>query len=674
MATWTGTGSNNSNFTGTLTVSESSTSIQDNTSTLSYSLVLTGSSGYYFQQYYLTSKIYINGEEVQNRYEQISMPTPSGGTSTYTVCSGTVVVPHNNDGTKTVSVYATMQTPSTQAFLPGSINMPSGLDGTLTLSTIPRASSMTWGHLYIGQSATFTITRASNSFTHNITYTFRNAYGTVATGAGASATWTVPNGLFSELPEKGYADGTLKLTTLSGGNVIGSVEYQATFEVPASIKPTAPTVTLDPDNSSNQWLSDKNFYVAGYSKVHLLTSAYPGTGAGLSGFTVSGLFAANLDYNGQTTSGIIQSSGTRSITVTAIDSRGRTNSTTTTITVLPYTKPALTTFEAERGTYSNGSWTADPNGPHIHVHAVGQVASLQYMSGTKTVKIGNTSPAASTANDYYFNTTNASTSYVVTGTITDSMGNSSTRTLSVSTVAVPFNVNVDLPGAAFGMVAQTAKALEVASDWRVDVQGRLWTAQNQHYTDGTSYGLNMRDSDIINANGIYWADRANEYHEGLHFLRSNSNWDSIYADEGVVYFMPNHALSASSTAQKILTQDDLYYKNGDTLTVSNGILIGHITSAYKAIRLSLTVPKMLTNITSVTVNTMSGTMRGSLGYLDSVSTDRSWTSLGTVTANIASPNMIRINVDTTNAIGNVDLNTPIEFYSSNNGLTLTFNA
>jgi len=66
-------------------------------------------------------------------------------------------------------------------------------------------------------------------------------------------------------------------------------------------------------------------------------------------------------------------------------------------------------------------------------------------------------------------------------------------------------------------------------------------------------------------------------------------------------------------------------------------------------------------------------MRGNKGYLDSDSTDRNWKNLGTVTANIASPNMVRINIDTTNAISNVDLNTPIEFYSASNGLVLTFN-
>ena len=672
MATFTGTGSHNSSFTGTLTVTESSYSIPDNTSTVSYSLVLTGNSGYYFQGYYLTTKVYINGV-VQDRYEQVSMPSPSGGTSTYTVCSGTVTVPHDNDGTKTITVYAEMSTPATQAYLPGTINVPSGLNGTLTLTNIPRASSMTWTNLYIGQTTTFTITRANNNFTHTITYFLGSTGGLVAQNVGTSTTWTLPSTLFSELPEKAWGEGTLTLTTYNNGVEVGSVLYQATYEVPASIKPTAPTFTIHCDNSSNAWLNGKLLFVAGFSKVGIKAKADPGTGARGLALYASGLFSKDLFYDVITYSDIINSSGTKTITVTAVDTRNRSNSSSGTVTFVTYTKPQITTFEAERGTYQNGSWTANVNGDHIHVHAVGSLSlTSEGNTGTKTVKIGNTSPAASTANDYYFTNTNASTAYTVTGTITDALGFSSQRTLTVPTVAVPFNINVNLPGAGFGMVAQTAKALEIASDWRMDVQGRLWTAQSQHYSDGTSYALNMRDSDIINANGIWWADRVNTVDEGLHFVRSNSNYDTLYADDGAVYLMPNHTMSTATTAQRLLMADDVYYKSGDTLTISNGIIMGHITSAYKALRFGLVVPKLLTNITTVTVSTMTGAMRGNLGYLDSNSSDRSWTALGTVTANIASPNMVRINVDTTNAITNVDLNTPVEFYSASNGLVLSF--
>lgn len=668
MATFTGTGSHNSNFTGTLTVTESSYSIPDNTSTVSYSLVLTGNSGYYFQGYYLTTKVYINGV-VQDRYEQISMPSPSGGTSTYTVCSGTTTVQHDNDGTKTITVYAEMSTPATQAYLPGTINVPSGLNGTLTLTNIPRASSMTWTNLYIGQTTTFTITRANNNFTHRITYLLGDTGGIVAQNVGTSTTWTLPSTLFSELPDKAWGEGTLTLETFNNGVEVGVVMYQATYEVPASIKPTTPTFSIYCDNSSNAWLNGKFLFVSGFSKVGIKAKADPGTGARGVSLYASGLFSKQLGHNVTTYSDIINSSGTKTITVTAVDSRNRTNSASDTITFVTYTKPQITTFEAERGTYQNGSWTANVNGDHIHVHAVGSLSlTSEGNTGTKTVKIGNTSPAVSTANDYYFTNTNASTAYTVTGTITDSLGFSSQRTLTVPTVAVPFNINVNLPGAGFGMVAQTAKALEIASDWRVDVQGRLWTAQSQHYSDGTSYGLNVRDSDIINANGIWWADRVNTVDEGLHFMRSNSNWDTLYADDGSVYLMPNHTSGTATTATRILTVDDLYYKAGDTISASNVRMNGFITNSNKAVRLVFYTPKFLTNISTITITGMTGTLRGVGGYMGN-SYDTNWTTASTAAASMVTDNSIGIRLDTSTAIGSGQTDSPIAYFGT---LALSF--
>ena len=668
MATFTGTGSHNSNFTGTLTVTESSYSIPDNTSTVSYSLVLTGNSGYYFQGYYLTTKVYINGV-VQDRYEQISMPSPSGGTSTYTVCSGTTTVQHDNDGTKTITVYAEMSTPATQAYLPGTINVPSGLNGTLTLTNIPRASSMTWTNLYIGQTTTFTITRANNNFTHTITYLLGQTGGIVAQNIGTSTTWTLPSTLFNELPESAWGDGTLTLTTYNNGVEIGSVLYQATYEVPASIKPSTPTFAIYCDNSSNAWLNGKFLFVSGFSKVGIKANATQGTGARGVSLYASGLFSKHLGLNVTTYSDIINSSGTKTITVTAVDSRNRTNSASDTITFVTYTKPQITTFEAERGTYQNGSWTASVSGDHIHVHAVGSLSlTSEGNTGTKTVKIGNTSPAVSTANDYYFTNTNASTAYTVTGTITDSLGFSSQRTLTVPTVAVPFNINVNLPGAGFGMVAQTAKALEIASDWRVDVQGRLWTAQSQHYSDGTSYGLNVRDSDIINANGIWWADRVNTVDEGLHFMRSNSNWDTLYADDGSVYLMPNHTSGTATTATRILTVDDLYYKAGDTISASNVRMNGFITNSNKAVRLVFYTPKFLTNISTITITGMTGTLMGVGGYMGN-SYDTNWTTASTAAASMVTDNSIGIRLDTSTAIGSGQTDSPIAYFGT---LALSF--
>lgn len=471
MATFTGTGSHNSNYTGTLTVTEQSYDIASNTSVVAYSLVLTGNSGYYFQQIYLTTKVSINGTTVQDRYEKISMPSPSGGTSTYTVCSGTTTVQHNNDGTKTITVYATMSTPTTQTYLPGTVNVPSGLNGSLTLTTIPRASTLSVPGFSIGASSTITISAASSSFTHTITYNFYGLTGTIATLAAGvtSTTWTPPNTFYAKLPNSTQGPITLTLKTYSGATEVGSNTYEKQVYVLSGVVPTAPTITLSAVNS-NAWFNARGLYVGGYSAVRVRSSASPGTGASMSSYSISGsISGSGADY----TSGILPY-GQKTITVTAMDSRGRTNSSSTTVNFLSYSNPSITTFTAERGTYANGSWTSNVNGDHIRVTAVGTVSlSVNGNTGTITVKIGGTSPSATSGNYYYFTHTNATSAYAITGTITDSVGYSSSRGLTVPAIEVPFNINVDLPGVGVGMIAQTSRNLEIGPDWHLVANGKF---------------------------------------------------------------------------------------------------------------------------------------------------------------------------------------------------------
>ena len=470
MATFTGTGSHNSNYTGTLTVTEQSYDIASNSSVVAYSLVLTGNSGYYFQQTWVTTKVYVNGQ-VQDRYEQISMPSPSGGVSNYTICSGTTTVPHNNDGTKTITVYATISTPTTQTYLPGTVNVPSGLNGSLTLTTIPRASTMTVPSLTIGSAGTFTISAASNAFTHTITYSFQGLTGTAATlNAGVStASWTPPNTFYAKLPNSVSGTVSYVLHTYSGGTEVGSVSYTGTVSVGSTIKPTAPTVTLSPVNS-NAWFNARGLYVGGYSAVRVQSSATAGTGASMSSYTISGsISGSGADY----TSGILPY-GQKTITVTATDSRGRTNSSSTTVNFISYSNPSITTFTAERGTYAGGTWTSNVNGDHIRVTAIGTVSlSANGNAGTITVKIGGTSPSATSGNYYYFTHTLATSAYAITGTITDSVGYSSSRGLTVPAIEVPFNINVDLPGVGVGMIAQTSRNLEIGPDWHLVANGKF---------------------------------------------------------------------------------------------------------------------------------------------------------------------------------------------------------
>lgn len=961
MATWTGTGANNNNYTGTLTVTEDSYNVAGNSSTVSYSLVLTGNSGYYYQNIGTTTQVSINGTLVQDRSEQITMPVPSQGVSSVTICSGTVQVPHNADGTKTITVWAKITTPTTQTYLPGEIKVPSGLNGSLTLTTIPRQSTMTiptmtiqesatfnisassntfshtitysigsltgtaatasagttsvswtppstfyaqtpqsdsayitlvlhtfsggteigsttysnrimnvgadikptvptvtltpvntnaWlntNQLYVGgytkvkidssaspgtgsyisgytitndvtgsgasftsgvlsagnktisvtasdargrtnlrtvyvtfqeysnpkfstfkavrgtynngtwtsneygnhirvqavgsvslsssgnvgtktvkigntnpaatsgnyyyftntnattsytisgtitdsvgntgtksitvganpssstltvptltieQAATLTVTAASNTFTHTITYSFSGLSGTAATlNAGVTtASWTPPNTFYAKLPNSTSGEVTLVLKTYSGGTEIGSNTYTATVNVGSAIKPTAPTVTLTPVNT-NAWINSQGLYVGGYSKVRVQSSATAGSGASISSYTISGAFSAT----GSNKTSDILTAGNKTIKVTATDTRGRSNSTTQTVTFLSYSNPAITTFKATRGTYAGGSWTSDTNGDHIRIQAVGSVSlSNEGNTGTITVKTGNTNPNATSGNYYYFTSTNATTSYTFTGTITDSVGNTVTKKLTVPTITVPLNINVDLPGVGVGMIAQNSNQLDISTSWRVSP----FTLKNALFYSAGNYGLNANNSDIINANAIYFADVMDSHDEGILAPRSNANYDTLAVREGEVYIMANHPINSATTWERMIRASEVYYKTGDTYSVSYIVLSGFILSAQNGtFRFNVTVPKLLTNITSVSVTAMKGTLRGPSGYLNSSSTEIDLAS--STSAYKRGDNVVGLEVSYSSGFTNISANSTVVFYG-NTGFALSF--
>ena len=462
----TATGSGPRGYGLQLRCTETSTSIEDNTSSISWSLVLTAGSSWYFIDYWAGWNVKINGTSVsyaERGYKPISV-SRNGET---TITSGTTTVAHNTDGTKTISIYAETYMPYSDAG-PGDMSTSSE---SWALTTIPRASSMTLPSSFtINSSGSITVQMASNTFSHTITYSGLGLSGTVATlNAGVSSTsWTPTTSFYQKLPNATSGTVSLTLTTKSGATTIGSKSYDVTINVPTSIKPTAPTVTLSPVNT-NAWFNTKGLYVGGYTKVRVQSSASAGTGASISSYSISGAFSGTgADY----TSGIL-TAGSKSITVTATDSRGRSNATTKTATFVTYTYPGLTTFTAVRGTYSGGSWTSNVNGDHIRVEAVATVSlSGNGNTATKTVKIGNTNPSATSGNYYYFTGTTATSSYTITGTVTDSVGYSTSRTLTVPTIEVPLNINVDLPGIGVGMIAQTAHNFEVAPAWAIIANGR----------------------------------------------------------------------------------------------------------------------------------------------------------------------------------------------------------
>lgn len=96
----------------------------------------------------------------------------------------------------------------------------------------------------LGSAMTFTISAASNTFTHSLTYSFGGASGTILSYVAAGAhTWTPPITLANQIPNAVSGTVTFTLYTFAPGTQIGTKTYTAKLTVPASVKPVVSAVT-----------------------------------------------------------------------------------------------------------------------------------------------------------------------------------------------------------------------------------------------------------------------------------------------------------------------------------------------------------------------------------------------------------------------------------------------
>lgn len=105
------------------------------------------------------------------------------------------------------------------------------------------------------------------------------------------------------------------------------------------------------------------------------------------------------------------------------------------------------------------------------------------------------------------------------------------------------------------------------------------TLKGEQYTG--NYALNASNSDIINVNAIYTSDVADSAIEGYQFKRSNGNYDSIWASDGVFYFSPdgNNAdrTSVYSTNYTVIHSGNY---SSYALPISGGTLTGRLSIQY----------------------------------------------------------------------------------------------
>ena len=399
-----------------------------------------------------------------------------GSTGTHLLGTVSKTVNHASDGSKTLTISAVFQI---RATLSGTYYGTISASANITLDSIPRASSVSAANMTMGSAGTITISRASSSFTHTLTYSFGNTSGTIITKTTAtSVKWTPPLSLASQIPNATSGTCTITCTTYNGNTNIGSKTCTLTVSVPASVKPTISSLTAS--RIDGEVPSAWGIYVQTKSKVKLAING----AAGSYGSTSKSYSITGGGYSGSAstlTTGFLTNSGTITFKATVTDSRGRVSAeASVSITVTAYSPPYFNSSLSQR-CLSNG--TLDDDGTYIHaLVSFGYSScggkntlktSVQYkqVSATQWTDAGVTF-ASNTAFTYGKGQISTETSYDVRYTLEDAFSTISIQEI-VSTAAVVMDFKSGGKGVAIGKVSERDNTFEVAENWDVKVYGML---------------------------------------------------------------------------------------------------------------------------------------------------------------------------------------------------------
>lgn len=327
-------------------VDQGSQSITANTSTVNWRMTVSRTGAYYTHNHQGDSTLSLN---LDGRNVHYSYPTWETSGEEYTLASGSSTISHNADGTKTLPISCTF-------------NPNNGLHGTITVSaslsltTIPRSSSVSVSAGVIGSSVTINVNRQSSSFKHTVRYAWAGKSGTIATNVDTSTSWTIPLDFANDIPNSASGTGTVYVDTYSGSTKTGTQSTTFTASVPANVKPTFTGVSLsDLNGAAQNLIPNGNTFIQVISNIKV---AFNGA-VGSYGSSITGYYAEIVGKN-QSTSlnggslGIMNYHGTIKIRASVSDSRGRWSDTKeVSVTLLEYFAPALSFSIARTGSTSS---------------------------------------------------------------------------------------------------------------------------------------------------------------------------------------------------------------------------------------------------------------------------------------------------------------------------------
>lgn len=437
----------------------SSQSIANNTSTIYWTVK---SAGGYGGRYVMAGPITVNiaGVNVYSRSDRFELHANT------TLGSGRFTLTHNTDGTKSFTAWAEA---AIYTYAVSSTRYGYSVD----LPQIPRASSISVSGSIMNSPLTISISKASPSFTHTITWEFKDASGTLAKKTSkSSVSWTPPLDLAYQIPDDTSGRGTIYCTTWSGNSNVGTTSINFTLTLPPDVKPHIEKFVSEIASTKP---SGCGMYVKNNSTVKLsaLVNERDGYGSTIKKCVISG---PNLSYESNKSSSsysaissTLTTSGYKTYTITITDSRGRTDSRTETIYVVDYNSPVITSYTSFR---SNSNGSMNSSGTYI-THKI--TPSFYPLNGKNIAKIivyskkstdsayGNATIITNSAgNQKVLVFTHTTQTFEIDSTydfkivISDSVGNSATIYTHVGTKNIPLNIASNNNSVAVGGFAQAS--------------------------------------------------------------------------------------------------------------------------------------------------------------------------------------------------------------------------
>lgn len=477
--------------------SQNSQNIEDNSTIINWSCGFNPGHKYYLNAIKMSSVV-INGVEVY-----------SGGTysnitdyQNRTFASAAMKIAHNPDGSKSFTVSGF------SGWIYNSGNTYASSQ-TFTLPTIPRASSVSCSTADIGSNATISISRASSSFTHTLTYSFGSLTGTIATKTSStSVSWTIPTTFYAQIPNDKSGTGTITCDTYNGSTLIGSkpTSFTATVNESAS-KPTLNPTAVDSNATTTALTGDSSKFIKYYSNASVSTGASARNSATLKSQKIT-CGAKSIS----SASGTINAVESGTFTFSATDSRGYPTTQTVNKTLIDYIKltcslnagapttDGVATLKIS-GNYWNGTFGALANTLTVQYRYKTQGGSYGSWTTVSATKSNNTYNATATISGLDYRTT-----YVFQARAVDKLATVNTDEQARRTTPIfdwsknDFNVNGTLKvnntnifdliypvGSIYMSVNSTSPEILFGGTWE-QVQGRFLLGMSSSYPAGSEGG------------------------------------------------------------------------------------------------------------------------------------------------------------------------------------------